>query len=582
MSKSIQEAKSVVSVPPWMISMEHNRKIEKATLTTIGIAMLGLATRVGITINNYDHNLPFVNKLAHALSDNLLGALQQPGTIAGTPEMQIAELLAGIAVTASVAFGSGKLIDSINNKRRLKQLIEETRKNIIETGNITETLPVSGHSIVVTPNGIPFINQLAGIIDNPLLVTQTYNPYLEENKIKGEAVFPLYIKTERVHDENTFDIANTQNARNLIVIPQSKDQMVFFDSEKSTQRGLLSVNSALESIPPEADVPTLVFIQSRDEVITSQRLTSEQYLEKHKSAGRNIEIKYLEELVVGEITDSMKNGRIYISTDLTTENRKKIERSLTKKGFEIALTPSGSDAILVYYKEDATNLMETQNTIKNYGDKPIYSLLDTEVETEEAEKTGAKTICVERIMKNEIEKFLVKYPKKNVEIPIETALRERIAVLFSKRLAIEILKKNPKETMAILNMLDFPKSLKIDDDYRFRKPRDFNHWHNLPGNKLFSRGLSTYQKVWREVRDFQLEPISAEEIASLYFHTTRPTKEQIISINTILEAGEYLGMVIPTGKRSQADGKSRMTFTGISRNVIDLGYSMLEIQADSL
>src|SRR3989304_6190425 len=123
MTNSTKDAYQKVNVPAWMINLEQNRTFEKGTLATIGVALLGLATRVGITINNYDGHLPFIDKFARALSDNLLGAFQQPGSIAHSPELQIVEMLAGLAITTGLAYGGGKLIDNLGNKRKLKQMI---------------------------------------------------------------------------------------------------------------------------------------------------------------------------------------------------------------------------------------------------------------------------------------------------------------------------------------------------------------------------------------------------------------------------------------------------------------------------
>src|SRR3990167_5522208 len=519
MTNSTKDAYRQVNVPAWMINLEQNRTFEKGTLATIGVALLGLATRVGITINNYDGHLPFIDKFARALSDNLLGAFQQPGSIAHSPELQIVEMLAGLAITTGLAYGGGKLSDNLGNKRKLKQMIDETRKKIIETGNITETLPISGHNVLVTPEGFNFVNNLAPIMEDSVIVTKTWNPYDAANKIKGEPVFPLFIKTEKLHDEDVYDKANISFARSLIIIPQAKDKLVFFDSEESTKHALMSLNSAQQSLPKDVVVPTLVFLQSESELISTHRLTARQYMEKMKLSDKKIEIKYIENLVVSDLIRKTDKRSIYIKTDLGNKNKLKLEARLSESGFKIAKKPGEAEIVFVHYSDDSNNLLETQLAAKKYPEKPVFSLLDTEVETEEVTKHGATPICIETIMKNAIADFLIEHPKQSLDIPINITLAERLALSFSRRISQILLRKNPKETKAILKMLDFA-HLRIDNNYLFEKPSHFNYWHNLPGHNLlsFSPSTSTYQRVYREINKGNIEPKSAEEIATLYFN----------------------------------------------------------------
>jgi len=129
--------------------MEQNRKAERITLASIiGIGLLGLATRTVIAFNTLDPHTPVINRLVEAASNNLLGLAQQLVPFTHTPELQIIEMIAGLTALAGITVGGGKLIDKASTRKKLRQLIEKTRETIIETGNITETLPIADHNIV--------------------------------------------------------------------------------------------------------------------------------------------------------------------------------------------------------------------------------------------------------------------------------------------------------------------------------------------------------------------------------------------------------------------------------------------------
>lgn len=571
--QTITEASQSVPVPQWMVSMEQNRKAERITLASIiGIGLLGLATRTVIAFNTLDPHTPVINRLVEAASNNLLGLAQQLVPFAHTPELQIIEMVAGLTALAGITVGGGKLIDKASTRKKLKQLIKKTRETIIETGNITETLPIADHNIVIAPHGLPFMNAVAQIVDGSILITETWNPYEPNNKVKGEPSFPLYIKTDRPHDEDIYDVANAASARSLIIMSQTKDKFVFCDSKEADEQALLSLNSAQQSLSEEKVLPSLLFLQSKDETLFTEQLTPQEYV---KTMGiKNTTIHYLNNLVINDLVLKTTDRNICLATDLARDDKMKLKSSLEKRGFRVT---DHASSVLVYYKNDRKNLIETEILTYKFPEKKIFSLLDTEVEVEEVIKNKAIPICIETIMKSVISKFIKSHPHQIIDTPIETSLRERLSVQFSRKIAIDVLRKNPGETRKIINMLDFAEipSRKL---YPYSKPRHFNHWHPTGGDRLFpGDGLNGILTIGSRIRSGNLIPLSAEEIAVQYFNIPNPNQEQTTAIKIILESAEQLGIIIPSGVREFPDGKSRMTYVGIRKDIVDQAYTMLHL-----
>ena len=63
----------------------------------------------------------------------------------------------------------------------------------------------------------------------------------------------------------------------------------------------------------------------------------------------------------------------------------------------------------------------------------------------------------------------------------------------------------------------------------------------------------------------------------MYFNTNRPTEEQIFNIQSILDAGDKLGLILSMKQVQNADGKWRTAYVGISEKRINEGYAVLEL-----
>ncbi len=445
----------------------------------LGPALLGLTGYGALALLNAmadtgegDMKVKFVRSAA-----NILFSLVQiePTTSSNMAEIGARAIASGLMIGSGGGAISMLRNRNIHSKEREASILEIAasgeviQEDVIIGGESDEDVPqlvVNNHCVVVAEKTNPFINELGGKMleeqRSTVLIGAKHFPYA--NRKAGKVLWPVWINTEDSSNRKVQKVANFENANELIVFTQKKDNLFLVDANNSDEMGI-SVTQALETIveayhqKPKGlkdTLSTLLFLPSKGPVHIPKvgDIDPETYLLKHGVPNGAVKINYIDELITNseEVKANISKGA-KIAKVADEKYDKRLDPFIEKLGGESCEDPNEADVVLVYSKNDndvnfqATAASDTFN-------KTTIAFLDTEESLAKfKKKSNVVPICIQTLVSEAIQRF---EKQRLVEHPPTQAFDEKPNTILAKVLEPVLVNKLTNgfllETVAALNI----------------------------------------------------------------------------------------------------------------------------------
>lgn len=556
-----------VVVPGYLLEGLH-KPLHKTWLPYAALGLMALRGGISALLDNSQASA--ILKFVKGLSLHVLGALQQPGpTESINTVLMAAETVIGLSLAVSAAALIGRVADSF----QIKGKIAELKNNIIKNGDIDHPLGLTNHSVLVAQDhSLGFLRGISKVLgtdgSQQILLSSTANghrpfdPYHTDNLRDGKPLFPLWKRSDKIHDDITLRVVEAEKARKVVILSSTKDNYLPSKimpevSGLSPKESLMTVVRLYEIAKEEGrtgenSVKTLLFLPTRKKIQLMENIDGDQtsinpeeFLRTNGVPSDQVSIVYLDEQISQAI--QTKYGKV-----------RSVRSDYLSDDFIHGITSDDSEKTLISFTKDVENQFNAR-LLQGLG-KKIVTLVDDHGDLNELPDTVEK-ICIQDIIEDRIREFndqtlqVHRIPQK---MPYYTVVDSFVADT-SRWYALHVLReaKNNISADVLKNIIKLlPKygvALKHPDDLR-KLSGTYHFFNGIKG--MLSNSVRMSMAIGKKE-----EGMSERNIASSLFNKNEQdlSKSEIRYAKTILEALHNMGVIF-SGHRTLGSGKSEMIY----------------------
>ncbi len=565
---------SKIRVPQYMLD-----RIKVSRLQTIApfiVEFGALLGRAAINVRNDVTQAPEWLKWLNAGSFHILQLLQQaPSAEKLNPELIIADTALSLIAVATLGWAINKGVDMF----RWRSKVQKIQEDIMKSGNLTFPVGLVRHPVLLTqqhsflPDLLEDMSGLTG--QQPFLMTQNNDqskiadPYAKENQKDGEPLTAAWLQVPKPYDDKSLHVADINTASELVILTTQTDRLVLSSDKDmgiSTEDALNTVVTAYGMKKKSQGDPLhiLLFLPSRSQIripvqdikkkkksVPQYRIyqSAEEYLKRKGISLEHITIQYMDEMLADEIRKKGPVSRMSVDNEYYDP----MIRFLNDPKYMIQQTPQGKGYTVVYKKKDGKALFDASGL--DAEDKPLL-IIDDKKDISEAHREGIRYICIQEMIEEQIRQFMThREDNERIKQLHHTRLESAMEGFFGVDEAIlhHAHSQLGNDLLKLVELLpSYSDQINVPTK-RFNLSASYHVWHEaqMPGKRYHSSNANI---MYAAMRRNNSGNFSATDLAKMYYHASLPSKDQIGSMDTLLQALYGLGLVFRI-KGRYLDGK---------------------------